>query len=91
MTTELESWERGLNDLIMRCELRTAEAQQEIRYLEKLERFIDVSKELREVFRSYVTRQPEPIPFDNPEAFAPRFAPNGSGADAMRRVVNGAH
>lgn len=97
MSNERQSWEDGLNNLIHRAELRNQEAQTEIDYLKRLERFIDVSRELRETFRTYVLREsPPPIPnHEDASHIAPRFAPRlpaeeftDSIFDDMRRGVN---
>lgn len=87
---ELQSWEAGLDNLLRRAEAAQADAENEIQYIERLEQFICVSKELREAFRSFVIRQ-SPSQFisnlEDPSDLAQRFAPTGS--ESLRQVANG--
>ena len=79
MSNEPESFELGLNNLIQRAYRAEAEAQRELRYLNRLDQFVEVSKELREAFRKEVTRQTHQEYVgheDDASTLAPRFAPN---------------
>lgn len=78
MSDEPESFELGLNNLIQRAYRAEAEAQRELRYLNKLDQFLEISKELREAFRKEVTRQThqEYVGHEDDASIAPRFAPN---------------
>ena len=95
------SWEEGLNALIARAEQAEAAARDEVRYIETLERFIGISRDLRELFRRYVVRESVESRVNGADRYAveadaksiaPRFAPSSRPreiADEIARQLNG--